>query len=164
MSSRTSTNISLRSADLMKDLNEVTGAEIWDDAALSESNYSGDEFDIEEGERRATLKPSNSIKKFIIPLDVVKQKKTTSHSSSTPVTPIGTAVHETKSIAMNTMPVSDSYAVPTGKPEAEAPPAYSAPAAYEAPAAYGRRTRPRREHEKNAACLLPPRTSSRREE
>lgn len=82
MSSRTSTNISLRSADLMKDLNEVTGTEIWDDAALSESNYSGDEFDIEEGERRATLKPSNSIKKFIIPLDVVKQKKTASHSSS----------------------------------------------------------------------------------
>lgn len=81
MSNRTSTHMSLRSADLMKDLNEVTGVEIWDDAALSESNYSGDEFDIEEGERRATLKPSNSTKKFIIPLDVVKQKKTPSYSS-----------------------------------------------------------------------------------
>jgi hypothetical protein len=65
----------------------------------------------------------------------VTKAKPTGYSTSTPM---GTAVHVTNSIVMNTAPVSDSYAVPTSMADAAAPSSYSAPAAYEAPAAYGR--------------------------
>lgn len=79
--SRASTQASLRSADLLKGLNEETGTKIWDDVEVSDSNYSGDEDDIEEGQRRATLKPSNSVTNYIGPLRCEKSKRDSKRNS-----------------------------------------------------------------------------------
>ncbi|KAF1975888.1 hypothetical protein BU23DRAFT_456868 [Bimuria novae-zelandiae CBS 107.79] len=78
---RSSTYASLRSADLMKGLNKETNTEIWNDAEISESNYSGDEDDIEEGHRRATLELSTSVAHCIAPLFDSQKKRTSKRTS-----------------------------------------------------------------------------------
>ncbi|KAJ4294440.1 polarity establishment/cellular polarization [Kalmusia sp. IMI 367209] len=65
----------LRGAGLKMNLNKMTGEPIFTDEEMSESNYSGEENDIEEAEKRATLKPSNSIKYAIGPLKFEKKEQ-----------------------------------------------------------------------------------------
>ncbi|KAF2013717.1 hypothetical protein BU24DRAFT_494142 [Aaosphaeria arxii CBS 175.79] len=53
---RSSTRQSLRAQELKSSLNNLTGSKIFDDAEMSESVYSTEEEDIEEYERRTTIK------------------------------------------------------------------------------------------------------------
>jgi axial budding pattern protein 2 len=58
MGRRASTRDSLRAHDLKSRLNDLTGSEIFKDAELSDSVYTDEEEDIEEAEKRTTIKPS----------------------------------------------------------------------------------------------------------
>jgi hypothetical protein len=63
MNSRASSRRSLRASELKSSLNDLTGAEIYDDAELSESVYTDEEDDIEDYQRRTTIKSGN----FVLP-------------------------------------------------------------------------------------------------
>jgi hypothetical protein len=63
MNSRASSRRSLRASELKSSLNNLTGAEIYDDAELSESVYTDEEEDIEDYQRRTTIKSGN----FVLP-------------------------------------------------------------------------------------------------
>jgi hypothetical protein len=63
MNSRASSRRSLRASELKSSLNDLTGAEIYDDAELSESVYTDEEEDIEDYQRRTTIKSGN----FVLP-------------------------------------------------------------------------------------------------
>ncbi|KAF2441410.1 hypothetical protein P171DRAFT_71762 [Karstenula rhodostoma CBS 690.94] len=63
---------SLRGPMIRDTLNKTLGEEVFKDAELSESNYSSEEEDIADAERRHTLKPSNSVKNWIGPLKIDK--------------------------------------------------------------------------------------------
>ncbi|KAJ4365294.1 polarity establishment/cellular polarization [Neocucurbitaria cava] len=54
---RASTRQSLRAYDLKASLNDLTGSKIFEDAEMSDSVYSDEEMDIEEAEKRTTVKP-----------------------------------------------------------------------------------------------------------
>ncbi|KAH7085059.1 hypothetical protein BKA63DRAFT_9157 [Paraphoma chrysanthemicola] len=58
MGRRASTRDSLRAHELKSRLNDLTGSEIFKDAELSDSVYTDEEEDIEEAEKRATIKPN----------------------------------------------------------------------------------------------------------
>ena len=60
---RASSRRSLRASELKSSLNDLTGAEIYDDAELSESIYTDEEEDIEDYQRRTTIKPGS----FVLP-------------------------------------------------------------------------------------------------
>lgn len=70
MSSQSSTQASLRGPMIRDTLNKTLGERIFNDAELSESNYSSEEEDIADAERRHTLKPSNSVRNWIGPLKI----------------------------------------------------------------------------------------------
>ncbi|KAF1839245.1 hypothetical protein BDW02DRAFT_644053 [Decorospora gaudefroyi] len=54
---RASTRHSLRAHDLKASLNDLTGSKVFEDAEMSDSVYSDEERDIEEAEKRSTVKP-----------------------------------------------------------------------------------------------------------
>ncbi|KAF1849988.1 uncharacterized protein K460DRAFT_326420 [Cucurbitaria berberidis CBS 394.84] len=54
---RASTRQSLRAYDLKATLNDLTGIKIFEDVEMSDSVYSDEEIDIEEAEKRKTVKP-----------------------------------------------------------------------------------------------------------
>ncbi|KAL6707931.1 polarity establishment/cellular polarization [Coniothyrium glycines] len=56
---RASTRQSLRAYDLKASLNDLTGSRVFEDAEMSDSVYSGEEKDIEEAEKRKTIKASD---------------------------------------------------------------------------------------------------------
>ena len=58
MGRRASTRNSLRAYKLKSGINDLTGREIFTDPELSDSVYTDEEEDIEEAERRDTIKPS----------------------------------------------------------------------------------------------------------
>ncbi|KAL1612278.1 polarity establishment/cellular polarization [Paraconiothyrium brasiliense] len=72
MNSQTSTQASLRGPIMRDTLNKTLGEQVFKDAELSESNYSSEEDDIIDAERRHTLKPSNSVRNWIGPLKIEK--------------------------------------------------------------------------------------------
>lgn len=72
MGSRSSTQPSLRGPMIRDTLNKSLGEQVYKDAELSESNYSSEEEDIADAERRHTLKPSNSVRNWIGPLRIEK--------------------------------------------------------------------------------------------
>ncbi|KAJ4357686.1 polarity establishment/cellular polarization [Didymosphaeria variabile] len=72
MSSQTSTQSSLHGPMIRDKLNKTLGEQVFKDAELSESNYSSEEDDIIDAERRHTLKPSNSVRNWIGPLKIEK--------------------------------------------------------------------------------------------
>ncbi|KAJ4985234.1 polarity establishment/cellular polarization [Stagonosporopsis vannaccii] len=59
MGRRASTRKSLLASELKATLNDLTGSEIYDNADLSESVYTDEEDDIEDYDRRTTVKPGN---------------------------------------------------------------------------------------------------------
>jgi hypothetical protein len=77
MPRRASTRDSLRAYELKSRLNDLTGSEIFKDAELSDSVYTDEEDEIEEAERRTTIKPGN----FTLPplqIDTRQRSKRTS--------------------------------------------------------------------------------------
>jgi hypothetical protein len=71
---RASTRDSLRSYELKSSLNHLTGSEIFKDAELSDSEYTDEEDEIKEAERRITVKPDQ----FTLPpldLDTIQRSK-----------------------------------------------------------------------------------------
>lgn len=59
MGRRASTRKSLLASELKASLNDLTGSEIYDNADLSESVYTDEEDDIEDYDKRATVKPNH---------------------------------------------------------------------------------------------------------
>jgi hypothetical protein len=77
MPRRASTRDSLRAYELKSRLNDLTGSEIFKDAELSDSVYTDEEDEIEEAERRTTIKPGT----FTLPplqIDTRQRSKRTS--------------------------------------------------------------------------------------
>ncbi|KAL5408502.1 hypothetical protein PMIN03_006471 [Paraphaeosphaeria minitans] len=72
MNSQGSAQASLRGPMIRDTLNKTLGEQVFKDAELSESNYSSEEEDIADAERRHTLKPSNSVRDWIGPLNIDK--------------------------------------------------------------------------------------------
>lgn len=71
---RASTRKSLLASDLKATLNDLTGSEIYDNADLSESVYTDEEDDIEDYDRRTTVKPGHFT---LPPLNLDSRRKTT---------------------------------------------------------------------------------------
>lgn len=69
---RSSTRHSLRAAELKSSLNSLTESKIYEDAELSQSVYSTEEEDIEEYEKRTTVRPSQF---SLPPLDLYRLRK-----------------------------------------------------------------------------------------
>ncbi|KAH7360020.1 hypothetical protein BKA66DRAFT_552396 [Pyrenochaeta sp. MPI-SDFR-AT-0127] len=80
---RASTRQSLRAYDLKTSLNDLTGSKVFEDAEMSDSVYSDEERDIEEAEKRTTVKPGQ----YTLPplnldrVDTVRNSKRDSNSA-----------------------------------------------------------------------------------
>jgi axial budding pattern protein 2 len=83
-SRRSSTRQSLRAQELKASLNDLTGSKIYEDAELSLSEYSDEEDEIEDYEKRTTIKPNQFA---LQPLDLYRLRKRDSKSKSGRETP-----------------------------------------------------------------------------
>lgn len=79
MGRRASTRKSLLATELKATLNDLTGSEIFDNADLSESVYTDEEDDIEDYDKRTTVKPGHFT---LPPLNLDSRSKTTREKRS----------------------------------------------------------------------------------
>ncbi|KAL5120494.1 polarity establishment/cellular polarization [Pleosporales sp. CAS-2024a] len=75
---RASTRESLRAFDLKSRLNDLTGSEIFKDAELSDSVYTDEEDEIEEAEKRTTVKPDD----FTLPPLQIERRRRSKRTST----------------------------------------------------------------------------------